>query len=280
VPSIVLLGFAPACGAPSSAPPAESAPDDAGSSVASSADAGGSLRDASVDVAAAAWTPGDAAVPTDAAWLGETGAARSFTISNRCAQTVWAAALPATTFPGGVVEMAPGDSFQVGVDDGWSGRIWGKVQCATVSGKLKCASDPFPSSLAELTLTKSATGLDFYDVSLVDGFNLPIALVVVGHTPDPSHPYDCGDPSCAQDLNATCPPPFADAVDGQAIACANDACKVLGGNDASSPDCIYPNSYTEFFKGACPTAYSYPSDDPTSTFTCKGTNDYAVVFCP
>ena len=81
-------------------------------------------------------------------------------------------------------------------------------------------------------------------------------------------------------MNATCPQPLQDSVDGGVLACANDECKVLGDNDAGSPDCIYPNSYTEYFKNACPTSYSYPSDDPTSTFTCKGYNDYAVVFCP
>lgn len=225
--------------------------------------------------------PGDVSVPDDAPLLGDAGDPRSFTVTNHCSQTIWAAALPATTFPGGVVEMAPGYSFQVGVDNGWSGRIWGKVECSTTNGKLACAGDPFPSSLAEFTLTKTLpTGLDFYDVSLVDGFNLPIEIVALGHTPDPSHPYDCGDPSCTQNLNATCPQVLKDEVAGQVIACANDECKVLANNDASSPDCIYPNQYTEFFKTACPTAYSYPYDDPTSTFTCKGLNDYAVVFCP
>jgi hypothetical protein len=216
----------------------------------------------------------------DAALLGDAGASRTFTIVNSCAQTVWAAALPNSTFPGGPIELAPGDSFRVGVDNGWSGRIWGKVQCATATGKLTCAGDTFPSSLAELTLTMSAMGLDFYDVSLVDGFNLPIAIEATGHTADPAHPYDCGSPTCAANLNATCPQPLQDSVDGGILACANDECKVLGDNDASNPDCIYPNSYTEYFKSACPTSYSYPSDDPTSTFTCKGINDYAVVFCP
>lgn len=81
-------------------------------------------------------------------------------------------------------------------------------------------------------------------------------------------------------LDATCPAQFQDSAGGQVIACANDTCKVIGDNDASAPACEYPNQYTEFFKTACPTAYSYPSDDPTSTFTCKGYNDYAVVFCP
>jgi hypothetical protein len=229
-----------------------------------------------------AQAPGDVTLPADAQFLGDAqGAPRTFTIVNQCGQTVWADALPTTTFPGTYVEMPPGYSFQVGVDGGWSGRIWGKTGCTTTGTKLTCASDALPASLAELTLTTSATGLDFYDVSLVDGFNLPIELIAEGHTPDAAHPYDCGDPGCAVNLNATCPQPLQDVVGGAVLACANDECKVLGDNDAASPDCIYPNQYTRFFKDACPTAYSYPYDDPTSTFTCEGTtNSYAVVFCP
>jgi hypothetical protein len=280
LPWFIALLAAPACGSSNAAEALTSHADIEGGAAAGLDGAGAARADAGV-TDASVWTPGDGAVPADAMFLGDAGLPRSFTVTNQCAQTVWAAALPKTTFPDGVVELVPGASFRVGVDNGWSGRIWGKTQCTPAAGgSLKCASDPFPSSLAELTLTKSATGLDFYDVSLVDGFNLPIALVAVGHTPDAAHPYDCGDPSCAADLNATCPQPLQDEVDAQAIACANDECRVLGGNDASSPDCIYPNQYTEYFKTACPTAYSYPYDDPTSTFTCKGVNDYAVVFCP
>jgi hypothetical protein len=268
-----------------------------GSSVSSSSDAAGGeesvdmsatdaadLADAGATVADASTTSNlDAALvppPADAALLGPTGLPRTFTIVNNCSQTVWAAALPATTFPNGLVEMAPGYSFKVGVDNGWSGRIWGKTLCTTSGGKTTCASSAFPASLAELTLTKTATGLDFYDVSLVDGFNLPIALEAVGHTPDPAHPYSCGSPTCAVNLDATCAAPFQDTANGQVIACANDACKVIANNVADAAACTYPNQYTKFFKTACPQAYSYPYDDPTSTFTCKGFNSYAVVFCP
>jgi hypothetical protein len=39
------------------------------------------------------------------------------------------------------------------------------------------------------------------------------------------------------------------------------------------------------FKNACPTAYSFPYDDITSTFTCGGTSatnmpGYTITFCP
>jgi hypothetical protein len=283
--AFVVVGAA-ACGAPDASPQEASDAADLRGSVdagLSSPDTGARSPDANADAVATdspSSSTADVAVE-DAELLGDAGAPRSFTVTNRCAQTVWAAALPATTFPGGTVEMAPGFSFRVGVGDGWSGRIWGKTRCTTsAGGKLACASDVFPSSLAELTLTSSATGLDFYDVSLVDGFNLPIELAALGHMPDAGHPYDCGAPTCAVDLNASCQPAFQDTSAGAVIACANDACRVLGDNDASSGACVYPNQYTEFFKNACPTAYSYPSDDPTSTFTCRGQNDYAVVFCP
>jgi hypothetical protein len=242
--------------------------------------------DATSDDGSSSSPPSDAGrVFADAAptFLGDAGLPRTMSITNQCTQTVWLAALPASTLPdGGPVEMAPGTAYAVGLANGWSGRFWGRAGCTTsAGGKLTCQTDGFPSSLAELTLTKTPdAGLDFYDVSLVDGFNLPIEIIAVGHTPDPAHPYSCGDPTCAMNLDTTCPAPLQDKNgQGDVVACANDECKVLGGNDAQSPDCIYPNDYTRFFKTACPTAYSYPYDDPTSTFTCKGL-DYAIVFCP
>jgi hypothetical protein len=37
-------------------------------------------------------------------------------------------------------------------------------------------------------------------------------------------------------------------------------------------------------KDACPTAYSFPFDDLTSTFTCRGSTSantgYTITFCP
>ena len=41
----------------------------------------------------------------------------------------------------------------------------------------------------------------------------------------------------------------------------------------------------KIFKDACPTAYSFPYDDMSSTFVCRGTNEnnlngYTITFCP
>lgn len=46
-----------------------------------------------------------------------------------------------------------------------------------------------------------------------------------------------------------------------------------------SPTTCPPTQYSNAFKAACPTAYSYAYDDATSTFTCKGAN-YTITFCP
>ena len=47
-----------------------------------------------------------------------------------------------------------------------------------------------------------------------------------------------------------------------------------------SPSTCPPTTYSETFKAACPTAYSYAYDDATSTFTCAGATSYTIVFCP
>jgi hypothetical protein len=43
---------------------------------------------------------------------------------------------------------------------------------------------------------------------------------------------------------------------------------------------IGPTAGTQEFKAACPDAYSYNYDDPTSTFTCGTGSNYQVTFCP
>ncbi|KAL4200760.1 hypothetical protein AMTRI_Chr02g212760 [Amborella trichopoda] len=44
--------------------------------------------------------------------------------------------------------------------------------------------------------------------------------------------------------------------------------------------CTGPTNYSRFFKDRCPDAYSYPKDDPSSTFTCPSGTNYRVIFCP
>lgn len=70
----------------------------------------------------------------------------------------------------------------------------------------------------------------------------------------------------------------------ESVACKS-ACEAFGdpqyccSGAYGSPDTCKPSSYSQFFKSACPRAYSYAYDDGTSTFTCASA-DYTITFCP
>ncbi|KAG2585592.1 thaumatin-like protein 1 [Panicum virgatum] len=170
---------------------------------------------------------------------------------------------------------------------GWSGRFWGRSGCDfDASGKGSCATGDCgsgevecrgagaspPATLAEFTLD-GAGGKDFYDVSLVDGYNLP--MLVQAAAPD------CPDTGCLVDLNERCPDELR-ADDGRAC---RSACEAFGSpeycchGDYGNPNTCHPSQYSQLFKSACPKSYSYAYDDATSTFTCNHT-DYTITFCP
>jgi len=129
-----------------------------------------------------------------------------------------------------------------------------------------------PATLAEFTLD-GAGGKDFYDVSLVDGYNLP--MLVQAAAPD------CPDTGCLVDLNERCPDELR-ADDGRAC---RSACEAFGSPEYcchgayGNPNTCHPSQYSQLFKSACPKSYSYAYDDATSTFTCNHT-DYTITFCP
>nr|CAB3495012.1 unnamed protein product [Digitaria exilis] len=233
------------------------------------------------------------------------GVARSsttFTIANSCAYTVWpgllssagSPPLPTTGFA-----LAPGESRALAAPTGWSGRLWGRTLCVSSSGNhFACATGDCgsgdvecngggaatPATLAEFTLDGSGE-LDFFDVSLVDGYNLP--MVVSPTNTNAGGNGKCAATGCAAELNAACPAGLqVDAAADGPVACRS-ACDAFG--DAQyccsgaygSPSACRPSAYSQFFKNACPRAYSYAYDDATSTFTCAaGTTDYTVTFCP
>jgi hypothetical protein len=228
---------------------------------------------------------------------------RSFIITNNCAYTVWpgilsgagSAALDSTGF-----ELGPGQSQTLSAPAGWSGRMWGRTLCSAdgVTGKFACVTGDCgsgrvdcagggaapPASLAEFTLDGSG-GMDFYDVSLVDGYNLPLLVAPQGAAPG----GNCAPTGCMVDLNGACPADLrvtAAASSGGGVACRS-ACEAFGSaqyccsGDYGNPNTCKPTAYSQFFKNACPRAYSYAYDDATSTFTCGGGGtDYTITFCP
>ncbi|CAL5327255.1 unnamed protein product [Camellia sinensis] len=204
--------------------------------------------------------------------------ARIFTLINDCKETIWPAITPGENFNGGGFALKSGQSIVSTAPVGWSGRIWGRTGCnfdkngngmcqtGGCGTSLKCTAfgEP-PATFAEFTLAT----LDFYDVSLVDGFNIPLAVKTINGK------GNCTTTGCDADLRHTCPPELAVKANGKTIACRS-ACEVFETDEYCCRG--EPTYYSKKFKAACPTAYSYAYDDPTSIFTCSAA-DYIVTFC-
>ncbi|XP_041021760.1 thaumatin-like protein 1 isoform X1 [Juglans microcarpa x Juglans regia] len=219
--------------------------------------------------------------------------AASLTIINRCEYTVWpgilsnagSAVLDSTGF-----ELQQGKSRSFQAPPNWSGRFWGRTGCtfdpnngqgSCVTGdcgsnQVECngAGATPPATLAEFTIGSGATQ-DFYDVSLVDGYNVPMIVDTSGGS------GTCLSTGCVTDLNRRCP---KELLVGDGAACKS-ACEAFGSPEYccsgayGSPATCKPSIYSEMFKAACPRSYSYAYDDATSTFTCTGA-DYTITFCP
>ncbi|KAI6088469.1 thaumatin family protein [Hypoxylon rubiginosum] len=132
-------------------------------------------------------------------------------VTNNCGETLW----PGISSQHGDppeshgFELAPGETKRQTVGPTWQGRIWGRTNC-TVSGdtatcltgdcfgKLDCEyGGAIPVTLAEFNLAGGVTGMQtFYDISLVDGYNLPIGVVY--HPADNTSyiPPNLVNPSC------------------------------------------------------------------------------------
>ncbi|KAJ9146339.1 hypothetical protein P3X46_028618 [Hevea brasiliensis] len=212
--------------------------------------------------------------------------ARVFTIINDCKETIWPAIMPGENFNGGGLALKSGQSIVFNAPVGWVGRIWARTGCkfdkndngscqtGACGTTLKCkTSGQTPASLAEFTLA----AVDYYDVSLVDGFNLPLVVTPINGQ------GNCSIAGCDMDLRSDCPSELAVKSKGKVIGCRS-ACDVFNTDEYccrgvyGNPVICQPTYYSNKFKEACPTAYSYAYDDPTSIFTCSGT-DYVITFC-
>ncbi|KIP07773.1 hypothetical protein PHLGIDRAFT_511222 [Phlebiopsis gigantea 11061_1 CR5-6] len=240
--------------------------------------------------------------------------ARTFTVFNACPFTIWCvrplmftdltAGTAVPDFPTGW-EAAPLSSVTFTAPDNWTaGRIWGRRDCnfsittgptcltGWCNGGLLC--DPHtgtgvpPATVAEWTLQGDGNR-DFYDVSLVDGFDLPMAI---------TNNVGCSTASCPVDLGPICPSQIQGPFDstGFPVGCKSACFANLDGDPTNSPNCCSgsfdtaatcPSSGVEFysfFKGNCPDAYGYAFDESSGTalWTCdSGLNaDYTLTFCP
>ena len=233
------------------------------------------------------------------------GRERTITVENRCGANIWPA-IQGNPLPlNGGFKLDVNSSKSFNVPSNWiSTRVWARTGCSEVNVngnvKLMCETGDCSNglecngagsdgvSLAEFTLGTS----DTYDVSLVDGFNIPVAIV-------PSHIAvevrseinfiyaQCRSTYCANDVNLDCPIESQVVKGGNVVACLSSCntyktdaycCK---GAFATPETCARP-VVSERAKSLCPLSYTYAYDDHTSTFTCPdyAQPDYTIVFCP
>jgi len=241
-----------------------------------------------------------------AALIVSTASARTITVTNKCSFTIWPAMFtdpsgPIPNYPTGWT-AASQSSVNFAVPDNWkSGRIWGRRNCdfstnpgpnscldGGCNGGLQCDKTTGggvpPATLAEFTLS-GAGGKDYYDVSVVDGFNLPMKI-----TPSVS---SCHPASCSVDLVPNCPVGLRGPFDrtGKPVGCKSDC--LVAPNPGNSPACCSgqyntpakcPSSgvpHYRYFKSNCPDSYAYAYDESSKTaiWTCSHT-DYTITFCP
>nr|XP_023927485.1 thaumatin-like protein 1 [Quercus suber] len=128
------------------------------------------------------------------------------TFTNNCSKTIWPGTLTSDLKPqlsNTGFELLSKASLTLDVQAPWKGRFWARTQCSTNStnftcetadcgtGKVACNGTGAipPASLVEINIADNR-GMDYYDVSLVDGFNLPVSVATRGGT------GDCKNSSC------------------------------------------------------------------------------------
>ncbi|KAI8887005.1 Osmotin, thaumatin-like protein, partial [Backusella circina FSU 941] len=175
------------------------------------------------------------------------------------------------------VWLETGASTNYAFDGSWSGRFYGYDHCEPDSCPMAGAASP--ASLAEFTFGTT----DYYDVSFVDGYNLPLQILPV----EPNMAMDqainnnywCRTASCAS--VPACPEALlqTDGSSGCKSACSQfgnpEYC--CAGSFSTLATCPI-NAYAQRIKDACPDVYSYAYDDQTSLFQCVA-SAYTVTFC-
>jgi Thaumatin family len=227
---------------------------------------------------------------------------RLVTFVNRMQQTIWVAAAPDPSEPLAATGwvLPAGQTVTISVPNRWNGRFWGRTGCVFNSagvghcetgdcgGLFQCKGwGTIPATLAEVNFD-AWDHLDFYDVSMVDGANLPMYINITkssGGTVDKISQNGCVPAGCTKPVNC---PSVLDVKAGGAVVGCISACARIGGDQyccrgqwssrAACDPAQWPVDYAAVFKSAEPYAYSYVDDDATSVFTCSGVCDYRITF--
>ncbi|XP_043725449.1 thaumatin-like protein [Telopea speciosissima] len=223
------------------------------------------------------------------------GAVVTFYFLNLCPFTIWPATAPnagQAVIADGGFSLKTGKSKRVQAPDTWSGRFWARTECDFTSkpacqtgdcqGRFACNGTigmP-PATLVEVSLLPtSKSNLNFYDVSLVDGYNLPVSVSAVNAK------SNCFVEGCLKNINSVCPVELQVLNDGGTVVACKSACLAFNldtfccRNAYGSPEKCQPNMYSKMFKDACPSYSSYAFDKPSPVVSCTS-KEYIITFCP
>ncbi|KAJ8899716.1 hypothetical protein K2173_019415 [Erythroxylum novogranatense] len=214
-------------------------------------------------------------------------------IVNNCNESIWPGLLGSAGGPtpkDGGFHLASGEEVVIDLPQKWSGRIWGRQGCCfDANGKGSCDTGDCsgflhcqgiggvpPATVVEMTLGSSSSPLHFYDVSLVDGFNLPVSMAPVGGG------IGCGVASCEFDLNICCPSALEVKKDGKIVGCksaclAMQSAKYCCTGEYANPNTCKPTVFANLFKAICPKAYSYAFDDSSSLNKCRASRCNHII---
>jgi len=224
---------------------------------------------------------------------------RTIKVRNNCTHTVWTAiansseSLAPVPYKGGW-EQKPNTIIEANVEDYFAGNLWGRTFCTFDAkgngtcltgdcGKgLNCegAGGVGPYTMAEVSLNSTdEANTDFFDVSLVNGYNLPMRIW---------NDKNCGGLGhCLNDLNAKCPPELQKKNGTRVVGCfspcdafkTNETCCDGTDENVKCP----PTKFSTFYQQGCPGAYSLPQNGPDSSqvLECdiKLRATYTVQFC-
>lgn len=195
-----------------------------------------------------------------------TASERKITVENVCDYTVWpgiynsdsTVSLNTTGF-----DLKKGESRVIDAPKSWEGRFWCKSLCSTNSVRS-------PATLVDFSFNKY-NGQDLYDVSLVEGYNLPLVVVPVGLR-------SCNSTGCVLNLNKTCPSELKVGREHQPVGCMSDCQNQKPFKYYTRRKITCVSKSDEIFKRECPLANV--DGDATRLFTCSNPHGYVITFCP
>ena len=217
-------------------------------------------------------------------------------VHNKCLFPIWPATAPNTGYPviaDGGFYLPSGQTQRIYAPLTWSGRIWARTGCKFNSSripacetgdcdrKLACngLTGKPPVTLVQIALQEDQSKSSFYDVSLVDGYNIPVSVTIR------QIPELCTIRGCLQNVNDFCPQELEVLNEnGKVVACksaclAFDVDNFCCRNEFGTPERCKPSVYSKIFKDACPSYYSYVFDTPPPLVNCAS-REYVITFCP